>query len=98
MVVLQAQALLTVLGEDSEHPDPRDLPFGQVAQALMSHEKRRWRATASLWEWSSGGPVAEPLQERSIAAIWHHTISFVRSTVATPWRQAPRGGNWAARA
>ena len=69
MVVLQAQALLAVLGDGTGHADPRDLSFGQLAEALMNHEKRRWRATAALWQWGSGGPLPEPLQERSIAAI-----------------------------
>ena len=68
MLVLQAQALLAVLGADG-HPDPRELPFAQLAEDLMKHERRRWRATAATWEWGSGGTLPEALQERSIAAF-----------------------------
>ena len=68
-VVLQAQALLAVLGADGAHRDPRELPFGQLAGALMSHEQRRWQAMAATWNWGRGGPLSAMLQGRSIAAL-----------------------------
>ena len=68
-VVLQAQALLAVLGADGAHRDPRELPFGQLAGALMSHEQRRWQAMAATWDWGGGGPLSAMLQGRSITAL-----------------------------
>ena len=68
-VVLQAQALLAVLSAGTDQPDPRDLVFGQVATALMSHEQRRWRAIAGTWDWGGGGPPSADVQQRSIAAL-----------------------------
>ncbi len=68
ILVMQAQALLAVLGARGEG-DSRKLSFGQVADALMKYEKRRWRATAATWSWPSGGPPSEEVQERSIAAL-----------------------------
>ena len=68
-VVLQAQALLAVLDTGQDQPDPRDLPFRQVADALMSHEQRRWRAIAATWDWGGGGPPSPDVQERSVAAL-----------------------------
>ena len=67
-VVLQAQALLAVLGADGDHRDPRELPFGQLAGALMSHEQRRWQAMAATWDWG-GAPLSAMLQGRSITAL-----------------------------
>ncbi len=69
ILVMQAQALLAVLGTGDNKGDPRKLSFGQVADALMKHEKRRWTATAATWKWGDGGPPSETLQERSIAAL-----------------------------
>ena len=69
ILVLQAQALLAVVGTGDAEGDPRKLSFGQVADALMQHEKRRWAATAATWHWGVGGPLSEALQERSIAAL-----------------------------
>jgi tetratricopeptide (TPR) repeat protein len=68
MLVLLAQALLAVL-DHAGGGDPRDLSSGQVAQALMKHEAHRWRSMSATWEWGSGGPLPEALQERSIAAF-----------------------------
>ena len=68
-VVLQAQALLAVLGAGEGDRDPRELPFGQVMAALMGHEQRWWRAVAARWEWSGGGPPALAVQERCLAAL-----------------------------
>ena len=65
-VMLQARALLAVLGMGS---DPRALTFGQVAEALMRHEKRRWDALARARDWGSGGPPAQTLRERAVAAL-----------------------------
>ena len=69
IVVVQAQALLAVLGTESSQGDPRELSFGQVAEALMNHEKRRWRAMASAWEWPGGSAPSESLQERTVTAL-----------------------------
>ena len=69
VLMLQAQALLAVLGGPTAGSDPRQLSSGEVAEALMRHEKRRWRATAAGWSWGSGGPLSETLQERSITAL-----------------------------
>ena len=69
ILVLQAQALLTVLGTVDAEGDPRRLSFGQIAAALMKHEKRRWAATAATWSWGTGDPLSQRLQERSIAAL-----------------------------
>jgi tetratricopeptide (TPR) repeat protein len=69
MVMVQAQALLAVLGTDGSQRDPRELSAGQVAEALMGHEKRRWRAMALDWEWGSGGPPAGALQEKAVTAL-----------------------------
>ena len=69
ILVLQAQALLTVLGTADVEGDPRELSFGQVADTLMNHEKRRWAATAATWNWGIGGSPSGALQERSIAAL-----------------------------
>jgi tetratricopeptide (TPR) repeat protein len=68
-VELQAQALLTVLSIGRDDPDPRDLPFRQVASALMSHEQHRWRTIAATWDWSGSGPPSTDIQERSVAAL-----------------------------
>ena len=70
ILALQAQALLTVLGGGSaRQADPRALTFSQVAESLIGHEKRRWRAMSSTAEWGIGGPPSEALQERCIAAL-----------------------------
>ena len=66
---MQAQALLAVLGSGDDETDPRKLSFGQVADALMKHEKCHWADTAAIWNWGSGGPPSEALQERSIATL-----------------------------
>jgi tetratricopeptide (TPR) repeat protein len=68
-VVLQAQALLAVLDAGQNQADPRDLPFRQVAEALMSHEQHRWRAIAATWDWGGGAPLSPSVQERSVAAL-----------------------------
>ncbi len=68
ILVLQAQALLAILGTVAED-NPRKLSFEQVADALMKHEKRRWAATAATWNWAIGDRPSEALQERSIAAL-----------------------------
>jgi hypothetical protein len=68
-VVLQAQALLAVLGGAGEGGDPRDLPLGQVGAALMGHEQRWWRAVTAQWEWGGGGPPALAVQERCVVAL-----------------------------
>jgi hypothetical protein len=69
-VVLQAQALLAVLGTGDEGGDPRGLSFGQVAAALMDHEQRWWRAVAAGWDWGDGGhPPALAVQERCLTAL-----------------------------
>ena len=65
-VLLQARALLAVLGTGG---DPRELTFGEVATTLMRHEERRWEALAASQTWGSGGPPAEQLRERVIAAL-----------------------------
>jgi tetratricopeptide (TPR) repeat protein len=65
-VLIQARALLAVLGTEG---DPRRLTFGEMARALMRHEKRRWNALATATTWGSGGPPAEPLRERAITAL-----------------------------
>jgi len=69
MLVLQAQALLAALGTADDAEDPRRLSFGQVAEALMRHEKRRWTATAAVCNWGAGGPLSDALQESSITAL-----------------------------
>ena len=69
MLVLQAQALLTVLGTPGDAGDPRKLSFGQVAGALMKHEKRRWAAAAAAWTWGGGGLLSDPLQESCVTAL-----------------------------
>jgi tetratricopeptide (TPR) repeat protein len=68
ILVLQARALLAVLGV-SGHPEPNALSFDQVAEWLMNHEKRRWRAIAAAWDWGIGGPPSEQIQERCVAAL-----------------------------
>jgi tetratricopeptide (TPR) repeat protein len=65
-VMIQARALLTVLGTEG---DSRALTFGQVAQELMRHEKRRWDALGKARAWGSGGPPSELLRERAVAAL-----------------------------
>lgn len=67
--VMQAQALLAALDAGDGDGDPRDLPFEQVAGALMQHEQRWWQALAAPWDWGSGGPPALAVQERSITAL-----------------------------
>jgi tetratricopeptide (TPR) repeat protein len=69
MLVLQAQALLAVLGAAGDAEDPRRLSFEQVAGALMKHEKRRWAAAAARWNWGAGGPPSDALQESSVTAL-----------------------------
>ena len=69
ILVLQAQALLAVLGTGDDELDPRKLSFGQVADGLMEHEKRRWTAMAATWNWGGGDAPSRTLQERSIAAL-----------------------------
>jgi len=69
MLMLQAQALLAVLGTAGNAEDPRRLSFEQVAGALMKHEKRRWAAAAAEWNWGTGGPLSDPLQESSVTAL-----------------------------
>lgn len=68
-VVLQAQALLAVLGIGDEGRDPRDLSFEQVAGALISHEQRWWLAMAARWDWGAGDPPALEVQERCLTAL-----------------------------
>ena len=69
-VVLQARALLAVLGTGGEDRDPRDLSFGQVAGALMDHEQRWWGTVAARWEWGGGGgSPALAVQERCVTAL-----------------------------
>jgi len=65
-VMIQARALLAVLGGAD---DPRRLSFGEVAEALMRHEKRRWEALAKTRDWGSGGPPSGRLRERAVAAL-----------------------------
>ena len=69
MLVLQAQALLAVLGTANDTQDPRKRSFGQVAEALMKHEKRRWAAVAAAWNWGAGGLLSDALQESTITAL-----------------------------
>jgi tetratricopeptide (TPR) repeat protein len=65
-VMIQARALLAVLGDDG---DPRRLSFGEVAEALMRHEERRWEALAKTRDWGSGGPPSEKLRERAVTSL-----------------------------
>ena len=69
ILVLHAQALLAVLGSGDDKGDPRKLSSGQVADALMRHEKRRWEAMAEGWKWGIGGPPSEDLRVRTVAAL-----------------------------
>jgi hypothetical protein len=68
-VVMQAQALLAVLGAGAEGRDPRYLSFAQVAGALMDHEQRWWRAMAARWDWGGSGPPTLAVQERCLTAL-----------------------------
>ena len=68
-VIMQAQALLAVLGAEGDNGDPHDLPFERIAGALMRHEQRWWRTMAAAWEWGDGGPPAPEVQERCIAVL-----------------------------
>jgi hypothetical protein len=45
------------------------LSFGQVAGALMRHEKRRWAAMAAARNWGTGGPLPDALLEGSVTAL-----------------------------
>ena len=65
-VMIQARGLLAVLGTEG---NPRALTFGQVAEELMRHDKRRWDALAKARDWGSGGPPSEALRERAVAAL-----------------------------
>ena len=66
-VMLQGQALLAVL--DQGGGDPRDLPPDELAAALMEHERRRWRAVASSWDWGRGRALSAEVQGRAVAAL-----------------------------
>jgi tetratricopeptide (TPR) repeat protein len=68
-LVLLAQALLAVLGAADGAADPRGLSFGQVAGALMRHEKRRWAAIAAARNWGTAGPLPDALLEGSVTAL-----------------------------
>jgi hypothetical protein len=49
VLLIQAQALLAVLEAQRrrpQHPDTQALPFGQVAEALFTHEQDRWQQAA----------------------------------------------------
>jgi tetratricopeptide (TPR) repeat protein len=69
ILTLLADALLAVLGSSAGNPDPPTLSFNKIAEGLMEHERRRWRAMASVWDWGRGGRPAGRVQEQSIAAL-----------------------------
>src|SRR4029077_9011111 len=68
-VLLQAHALLAVVGTGGGSGDPSDLSFRELAAALMGHEERRWRAMAATWDWGGGGPPPRGVQNRAVAAL-----------------------------
>jgi tetratricopeptide (TPR) repeat protein len=55
---------------DPGSADPRDLPVGRVAEALLAHEQRRWLSAASAWgPVTSDAALLSRLQARCIAAM-----------------------------
>jgi tetratricopeptide (TPR) repeat protein len=68
-VMTLARALVAVLDRDAGDPAPRRLSFEQVAEELMRHERRRWDAAASAWDWGMGGAPSPAVRERAITAL-----------------------------
>ena len=70
MLDLQARALLAVLGGGPvSKANLAAASFIRVAESLMDHEKRRWRAITAAVDWGIGGPPGKSVQEHCVAAL-----------------------------